>query len=251
MIKAIMRLEALNYKKSNRFIVPLLIYFIYFELAYRVGPVELVSSYALQGIVLFFIMLIVAVTFCDSEHEEIQQIMIVKLGKEKQIWLYISKLFLLGSWELVLSILALIYPLIKYFSSNQFLTVTPSATDIIIGFLIINLFGLLGILLGFMLNNNVIKDRRLQICLILLCALVAIVGNRITEDFGLARYILWIIPPIGTITKWIKHSSSLTWDATKALLLCCAYSVVYISLYLTLMMKPSKKKYIKYTNTSN
>ncbi len=96
-------------------------------------------------------------------------------------------------------------------------------------------FGLLGLLIGLLINQTLIPSRKIQLSIVVLIAIVTVVQNKIVEDINVLRYITWIFPPLSLISKQINLKEYASINAFWALGRGLIYCVVYIALYLIIM----------------
>lgn len=233
MLKALMKLGNKNYLKSNKIVLPLIAFFAYFGIAYSVGPQKIIPSLVVQAIYMFFLMVIIAVTYCDAEHEVLEQILILKAGPKHRPYVYISKIIVLSRILAILSLISSIYPFARYYLGfSSLFDRSPIVSDVSLGMIVIFEFGFLGLLIGLLINQTWIPSRKTQLCIVVLVVVVAVVQDRIVEDIQFLRYITWILPPIGTISRQInlKEYASINafWALGQGLIYCVAYVVLYI-----------------------
>lgn len=242
MLKALMNIGSKNYLRSNKIILPLIGYFAYFGIAYSVGPQKVIPSLVVQAIFMFFLMIIIAVTYCDAEHEVLQQILILKAGPKNKPFVYISKILVLSKILAILSVISTIYPFVRYyFGFSGLFDRGPNVSDALLGLIVIFEFGFLGLLIGVLINQSWIPSRKLQLCIIVLVAIVAVVENRIVEDIKVLRYLTWILPPLSVISKQINLKEYASINAFWALGQGLIYCVIYIVLYLLIMSNTGKR----------
>lgn len=237
MLKALMNLGYKNYLKSNKIVLPIIAFFAYFGIAYSVGPQKVIPSLVVQAIYIFFLMLIIAVTYCDAEHEVLEQIMILKAGTKYSPYIYISKILVLSKILAFFSVISTIYPFIRYyFGFSGLFDRSPVVSDAILGLFVIFEFGFLGLLIGLLINRTWIPSRKTQLSIIVLVAIVAVVQNKIVEDIYILQYITWILPPLGSISRQINLKEQASINAFWALGEGFIYCVVYVTLYIVGML---------------
>ena len=237
MLKELMNLSNRNFIKSNRLIIPIIAIFSFIGIAYSVGPQKILPSLMIQAIFVFFLMVIIAVSYCDVENEVLQQILSLKLRPDKKYYLYISKILVLAKILLVISLIQAAYPILRYYLRfNTLFDRRPVLSDGILSFLVAFLFGYLGMMIGLILNPQRIRERKLQISVVILVAILAIVQINIAEDITVLRYVLWILPPLGKISNVINNHEYFTIDSIWVLLQGLAYCVIYTVFYLVEML---------------
>ncbi|WP_455715237.1 hypothetical protein [Anaerosporobacter sp.] len=252
MLRAFMNLGNKNYLKSNKLILPLIVFFAYFGIAYSVGPQKVIGSLIVQAIFMFFLMVVISVTYCDSEYEVLEQIFIMKAGYNNKHLIYISKILVLSRMLGILTIISSTYPFIRYyFGFSSLFDRSPLITDWLLGLIVIFEFGFLGMLIGLVFNQSWIHSRKMQICMIVLVALLAVVLNGVVEDISFLRFIAWIIPPISSISKEINKSEYVSINAFWALGKGLIYCVVYVFLYLAIMVNSMNGRSIIGVNKKN
>jgi hypothetical protein len=240
MLRAFMSLGNKNYLKSNKIILPAIAFLAYFGMAYSVGPQKVIPSLVTQAIYVFFIMAAIAVTYCDSEHEVLEQILIMKAGNNNKPLIYISKILVLSRILAIMTIISTAYPFFRYyFGFSGLFDRSPGILDAILGIVVIFEFGFLGLLIGLIFNQTWLHSRKAQICIIVLIALLAVIQNRVVEDIFALRFIIWIIPPISSISQQINLNEYVSINVFWALGKGFIYCVVYVFLYLAIMLKLS------------
>ncbi|WP_167956709.1 hypothetical protein [Anaerosporobacter faecicola] len=249
MLRACMRLGNKNYLKSNRIILPLIAYFAFFGIAYSVGPQKVLPSLVVQAIYLFVLMTVISVSYCDSEDEVLEQIMLMKVGPTRRSYLYISKIFVLTRIIVVFSLISTIYPFFRYyFGFSGLFDRAPVFNDAILGLLLNVIFSLLGMFVGLILNSTILPDRKFQICILVIVTILAIVQGQVIEDFPAFRIISFLLPPISSVAKQVNKqeyvSISAFWGLGKGVVYCCSYAACY----LLLMCKPWRLYAITSTN---
>lgn len=245
MLKAFMNLGNKNYLKSNKIILPLIGFFAYFGIAYSVGPQKVIPSLVVQAIYMFILMIIIAVTYCDSEHEVLEQVLLMKAGPKNKSLLYISKILVLSKILAIMSLISTFYPFIRYyFGFSGLFDRNPIITDALLGMIIIFEFGFLGLLIGLIINQSWIPSRKIQLSVVVLVAIVAIVQNKIVDDINVLRYITWILPPLSMISNQINLKEYASINAFWALGRGLIYCVVYTALYLTIMFNVNSRNII-------
>lgn len=252
MLKAFISLGNKNYLKSNKIILPLILFLSYFGMAYSIGPQKVIASFVTQGIYMFFLMIAIAVTYCDSEHEVLEQILIMKTGYKNKSMVYISKILVLSRILVIMTFISTVYPFIRYyFGFPTLFDRSPIVTDGILGLFVIFEFGFLGLLIGLIFNLTWIHSRKIQICVIVLVALLALVQNRVVEDVYFLRFITWIMPPINSISKQINEKEFVSinafWALAKGFIYCAAYTFIYLEI----MMKSVNRRSIKRVNNKD
>lgn len=245
MLKAFMNIGNKNYLKSNKTILPMIAFIAYFGIAYSVGPQKVIPSLVVQAIYMFFLMIIIAVSYCDSEHEVLEQILIMKAGPKNKLLLYISKILVLSKILAIMSLISTIYPFVRYyFGFSGLFDRDPIITDALLGMIVIFEFGFLGLLIGLLINQSWIPSRNIQLSVIVLVAIVAVVQNKIVEDISILRYITWILPPLSLISKQINLKEYASINAFWALGRGLIYCVAYTALYLTIMFNVNSRRII-------
>lgn len=84
-IKSLMIYFFKDYKRSNKYIAPLLTYMILMGVVYAVKPCYVMTSYTATCIIIYIIAAWIAVTFVDSEDIVQQQLTILHFKKKMYI----------------------------------------------------------------------------------------------------------------------------------------------------------------------
>ncbi|WKY43233.1 hypothetical protein Q5O14_11250 [Eubacteriaceae bacterium ES2] len=183
------------YFKSNRLLIPFLVYLIYLFSAYSIMPYSIVSSFSESAMVLFFIMVYVGFSYSELENPVAEQLVLLKIRNENLY--YVSRLTVLLIVGTILSIIGILYPLLgNVYNHGQLFTRSLMFYDILFGIFLHLTMGSLGAFTGSFFHPRIIKNRKLAILMAFFTAVCAVLKGTIIKNILLGSLITWIFPPV-------------------------------------------------------
>ncbi|HEX3021282.1 MAG TPA: hypothetical protein VHP81_02690 [Lachnospiraceae bacterium] len=238
MVKALIRLGSRNYIKTNRLILPVIAFISYLGIAYSVGPQKVLSTFMIQAIFIFILMLIVTVTYCDSEHEVLEQLIFLKVSAADRNKIYYSKILTLTRMLFVFVSLATLYPAIRYyFLFHGLFDRNLRVSDLAVSFLVSLLLGLFGVALGLIFSRRLIPERKTQLVLLVLIAILSIVGGTIAVKVPILKLFTWVLPPIYEITHRIGRKEYVNAEGLIWIMIGLLYCILYLYFYIRYMKR--------------
>ncbi|EJO5349127.1 hypothetical protein NRP93_003284 [Clostridium botulinum] len=223
-----------HYKKSNRYVVPLLVYTIIIAATYTSGQQEPMESYVFTCIYIYLISSCLAFSFIDSEDEVQEQLTIIRI-KNQNIY-YLCKILFVWFVVIILSILTVFYPiLINAFRRRLSLVyiITMIVSHSIIGFL--------GITVSIFFNSRLIKDRKMAILYLNIVIIISIIQKPLLQHILFLKYINKLFPPIYLIINKVSEINLINIQnlchMTCDFLIVLAYSLTLIFIFIKLMKK--------------
>jgi len=216
------------YIKTNKYIMPALIWIVFLNLSYSQKPLDIVSSTLLSISVLFFVMLWVAISYMESVDPVSEQILLLKV-KNRNTY-YRSKnvfVFMLGT---AYSLIGIAFPIMEN-AMNGFSMFTRPLTiwDILCAFILHMLTAILGGTLGILFQPRCIKNRKEALMIVSLIALISIAKTGINHSFLFAKYVTWLFPPLSDISTYFNENVYFSAAAMgKAILYCGVYSAILL-----------------------
>ena len=193
-----------QYVLSAKYLVPLIGLFVVFQVMYSVMPIEIVSNFTLMSLILFIIMVGVGMTCQAIEPEVSEQIIILRIQSERKY--YIGQVLFFAVLSAGVTLLSLVYPVIKHFLNGKMLfTRNIQPSDIIGGFLLMFACSFVGCMVGDIFSPRVIRKRETGMILTIILALISVVRIGILVEAPILKYILWIVPPVSDMVGWFTR----------------------------------------------
>ncbi|MBC3901154.1 hypothetical protein [Acetobacterium malicum] len=184
-----------SYLKSYKLLLPFLIYLIYLFAAYGIMPFSIVSSFSESAGVLFFIMAYVGFSYAELENPVTEQLILLRVNNDTLY--YLSRLTVLLIIGFVMSLLALLYPLVLNSVNNDHLfTRNLQFEDVTIGFFLHCLMAFLGAMTGSFFHPRLIKNRKIAVLLLFFVTVMGISKGALADYFPQTRLIAWVFPPV-------------------------------------------------------
>lgn len=203
-INELVRYQYQQYVLSAKYVVPLIGLFAVFHFMYSLPPAEIVSSYAIMGLVLFVIMVWVGMTCQEIEPEVSEQIIILRMQSERKY--YIGQLLFSGVLSGVVTLLSLCFPVVVHYLYGKVLFARDIlVSDITGGILFMFACSFVGSMVGGIFSPRIIRKRAGGIVLTIFCALVSVTRIGIVAEVPISKYILWIVPPVSDVVGWFTR----------------------------------------------
>lgn len=200
-INEFVRYQYKQYILSAKYVVPFIGLFAVFGVMYSITPIAVVSNFAIMSLVLFMIMVGVGMTCQEIEPEVSEQIIILRMRSERKY--YIGQVLFPGILSGAVAVLSLCYPvLFHYLHKKMLFTRNIQAPDIVGGFLLMFACSFVGSMVGGIFSPRIIRERKMGTALTIICALVSVIKIGIADEIPIAKYILWIIPPVSDMVRW-------------------------------------------------
>lgn len=183
------------YLKSNKLLLPFLIYLLYLFTAYSIMPYSIVSSFSESAWVVFFIMTYVGFSYTELENSVTEQLVLLKVKNDNLY--YISRIIVLVIVGVIMSVIGMLYPVINnIYNSSQLFTRDLLLSDIIFGLLLHCMMGFLGAMTGSLFHPRIIKNRKIAILMVFFTAVLAVAKGALIEEVPFMGFITWIFPPV-------------------------------------------------------
>ena len=200
----LVRYQYRQYVLSAKYVVPLIGLFAVFQFMYSFPPAEIVSSFAIMGLVLFVIMVWVGMTCQEIEPEVSEQIIILRMKSERKY--YIGPVLCSGVLSGVVTLLSIGFPVVVHYLQGKMLFARDIlVSDIIGGILLMFACSFVGSMVGGIFSSRIIRKREGGIVLTIFCALVSVTRIGIVENVPISKYILWIVPPVADVVGWFTR----------------------------------------------
>ena len=200
----LVRYQYRQYLLSAKYVAPLIGLLAVFQVMYSLPPAEIVSSFAIMGIVLFVIMVWVGMTCQEIEPEVSEQIIILRMQSERKY--YIGQVLFSGVLSGVVTLLSLCFPVAEHYLLGKILFVRDIlVSDIIGGILLMFACSFAGSMVGGIFSPRIIGKRVVGTILTIFCALVSVTRIGIVAEVPISKYILWIVPPVSDVVGWFTR----------------------------------------------
>lgn len=236
-LKELLKYHFMIYKKSNKFIMPLLVWMICMYTFYSTKPISVVSSFGVSMGALFYIMVWIGLSYTEIDDPISEQLLILKVESEN---IYnVSKILFLVLIGIVMSFIGIMIPVIINTIDNfQLYTRALTLGDIGSGFLLHSFVGLLGAVTGILFHPRTMKDRKMAVILTFSIALMSMVKGPMKLKIPMTRFITWVFPPLYNITEYFNGDEYfLMHDIGSAILHISVYSIILIFLQLYFLKK--------------
>jgi hypothetical protein len=197
-MKELFKYHVRTFFKSNKIIVPMLLWLVYLRLSYSQKPVSFLPNIAMSVVILFFIMLWVGFGYMDMEDTVSEQLMILRVRSYHRYQL--SKVIFLFFLDAIFGVIGILFPMFEDIF-NQMFTYRLTAFDLLISFGLHCILGFLGAMVGAFFHPRIMKNRKMAILLALSVALIGYTKGPIITQLPFARFILWIFPPVYDILE--------------------------------------------------
>ena len=235
--KALIKYQSSLYVRSNRMMMPLLVYIIYLFAAYKVGPVGVISSMALSSGVLYFLMVWIGYSYGTVHNPVGEQLVILKVKSHTKY--YVSQLLFVALLALVFSLIGVAFPYVWNLFRSGHLFVRPIvASDILGGFALHSFLALLGVSIGMLFHPRLIKNRKLAILCAFFYAIMGYVKGPIGIATPLVKGVTWVFPPFYDVLIQVTQAEYFTLKAfVIPAILMLVYLGIFSSLYVILLRK--------------
>ncbi len=238
MNKSIMSYIFRDYIRSYKYIVPILIFACFLLGIYAIRPNDVTYSYVISSAVIYMLAAWLTLGLLNTEDTVAQQVTI--LHCKSQTIYYVCKLLFVWIFTMILSVLAIIYPIIINTFDRQ-----VNLTDIMLAIISHSLLSLLGIAVAAIFNQRFINDRRLSILALYMVIILSLIQGKLTEIIPFLKYPLFILPPVfysldrmGSTSNYSMVSSSGIPSVLASFAIILLYSLLLIFIYI----KASRKK---------
>lgn len=237
MIRAVISYEAQKILHSSRLIIPLLVLFIYFGVAYSTAPLDILKSYSLCSLVVYLFMLCAGVVNEDMSYPVIEQTILVKMGRRSQF--YIGKAAVICIISFLVSLVSVFVPvLLNVAQNNHLFTRSFAASDIISGIMLFWLIGMSGGISGLYANGRIISNRKIAVVLSALFGVLVIIKGPVIKALPEAGYIAWVLPPVHDISTAYSKAQYFSLNDTLIYFMWLAvYIIIQTAAYAGIMIK--------------
>ena len=198
------RYQYKQYVLSAKYVAPLVGLFLVFQFMYSFPPAEIVSSFAIMGLMLFVIMVWVGMTCQEIEPEVSEQIIILRMQSERRY--YIGQVVFSGVLSGGVTLLSLCFPVAAHYLQRKMLFARDILVpDIIGGILLMFACSFVGSMVGGIFAPRIIRNRAEGIVLTIFCALISVTRIGIVAEVPMSKYILWIVPPVSDVVGWFTR----------------------------------------------
>lgn len=226
------------YFKTNKYIMPILVWFVVLVNSYTIKNIEIVSSFMVTAIALNFIMIWLGISYFDSVDVVAEQILLLKVGKRSTY--YLSKYYFMILVGIVLSLGGVLFPVFQN-AVNGFDMFLRSITvqDVASGFIIHSALATMGLSVAIVFQPMCLKDRKIALLIMSLVSIVGLAKKGIIEQNSIFKYILWVFPPT---SKIIELFSDCDYFGGKSVLITAVLGGVYSLVLIVIAQNVIKRK---------
>ncbi|BBF41416.1 ABC transporter, permease protein [Lachnospiraceae bacterium KM106-2] len=212
------------YFKTNKWVMPFLVWILSLVVSYSVKPVHVGSSILVSAGISFFISLWLGITYYDNVDPVAEQITILKVQNRR---LYdISQFLFLGVIASLLSTTGVLFPSIKNVTDGLDLyTRTLHVFDMICSLWIHLVLSFLGIGLSMLFQPRIMKNRKFAILLMACISVLAISKSGMIDSAPPLKGLLWVLPPLSDILTMLGNKD---YFYVGELCKMTGYSVLYL-----------------------
>lgn len=224
-----------DYKRSYKYIAPLLVYIVVIAAMYSNKPAYVMSSYAVTCIFIYAISAWLSFGFIDNEYVVQQQLIILHI-KNENIY-YLCKVLFMWIFILILDIFAVYYPIL-----NGAFIRKVVISDIIIALISHAIVGFLGVTVGSLFNSRLLKDRKMAILFLNLLIIVSTMEKPIVQSFPFLKWIGMILPPAYLMADKVGSIDYVNIGNIFNIIFAFAIVLIYAMILIILFIKCMKKK---------
>lgn len=228
----------LIYKKSNKWLMPLIGWAIFIYLNYSVMPQEYTSTMLNSATIMFLLMAWTVQTFLASLDGVLEQIVVTRLSKKQSYWA--QPVIFVGWLSFIFSLVGMTLPVFLNIIQGQGLfRRAVSFEEMVCSFFIHLLFCLLGGLIALIIQPRYFfNDAKISNILLLLVGLISIVGNTMAEKIPGFQFVVWLFPPLSKVIAYFLEGKDFTMMIVSGQLISCfIYLAVLIFIYRHLRQK--------------
>jgi len=233
----LMKFHFVIFMKTNKIVMPVLLWIVFMGTAYSTMPLEIVSSFIVSLFFLYILMTCISLSYTDSVDVISEQVLIFKVGNENRY--YLSKVTFLIILGTIASLIGILFPLMKdIILDNRLFSRAITIQDLGCAFILHVSAAILGIVTGMLFQPRIIKDRKKALLYTGLFVVMAMVKIQLVKEFSIAKFIAWIFPPLADITNLFSGKKYFYFeDITKAIIYVGVYSIVVIIINIYLLRK--------------
>ncbi|GAA0178442.1 hypothetical protein SH2C18_14990 [Clostridium sediminicola] len=225
------------YIKSNKFIIPFLVWLIWIYSIYSTTHVSVVSNFLLSMGCLFYLMVWIGLTYMEIEDSISEQLLILK-ARSENIY-YVSKILFLVFIGMTMSLIGVIFPIIKnIIGKSQLYSTDITISDLGIALIFHSFVSILGVTTGTLLHPRIMKERKMAIMLTVAIALMSIIKIPMNIEIPFTRFLTWIFPPLFNTFEWFTGKEHfIIKDVGVAILYISVYSGIFIFFQLNFLKR--------------
>lgn len=208
MFLPILNYKLQEYRKSNKWIFPMLMFICYLGMAYTFPPYYIHSSYALSATVAYFLMVWSGYSVHDSSNPVIEQIIFLKA--QKKVYSYLSKVVVVVIIAIIYSFIGTVFPLVVLRDQTAAYGREVLMADIIVSFLVHTIFSIAGGMIGLIFSSISFVNQKLIFLLTPIYALLGLIGGAIVAKLPVLRVILWLCPPLEPVIEVMNQNEYMT-----------------------------------------
>ncbi|KHD38068.1 hypothetical protein NL50_00735 [Clostridium acetobutylicum] len=215
------------YLKSNKFIMPIVVWIAFMLVMYSTKPLDVVSSFVFSSIFLFFLMAWLSFSYFENLDIISEQLIILKV--KKQSLYYLSNNAFLMIIGIIISIVGVIFPFVMNMVNsfnlfNRSLTIWDGFSSLLLHIILASL----GCSLSILFQPRCMKSRKLAIEVIVLIAIISLIKFEMIKKISIVKYIAWVLPPICDIQSFFSNKNVFY---TESIIKSIIYGFIYVAFF--------------------
>lgn len=216
------------WKREHLYIMPMMVLALYDGFCFSIRPAQLVTCVVMLCFVLFLTMVWMGYMLAGREDPVEEQLLYLRVARKSSY--YIGRSLFLLAVQLIFAVFAMAIPMLLSMSGTGFFSEPVTVWNMVQSFLLLSGSSSAGVALGSLLSPRVMRDRKLSLLLTALLAVVSVLGL-ILKRYAVARWFVWLLPPISAIGAAYGSSNSFVPERTLVLWgTLFLYSIIYLAI---------------------
>lgn len=224
------------YLRTNQYVMPFTLLLVFLGALYAVKPTDVVDSFTLSLIVLYFLSAWIGFSYQEMEDPIAEQVLLVKIGRPTAY--YVADTLFMLLIGAAAALLAVGFPLVVNAVNGFTLYLTPlTLSDVLYAYGLHLSAAFMGASVGALFHPRILSERKLALLLVCCVMVVGFVQIGIHDLLPLTRWVTWLFPPISRVIDSLSDMQGfqgptvLLWTLV-SLLYGAALSLVKIGLLL-------------------
>ena len=224
--KALVWYQLHLYGKSNRWVMPCLVWFLSLVVSYSIQPVQVGASILLSATIGFLIALWMGITYYDTVDVVEEQILILKVQSRGVYDL--GQLICFMIMAAAISLLGMAYPMIyNCLLGGNLYTRSVQLFDGISSWWIHMLFASLGCVSSMLFQPRIVRNRKKALLVMVGVGLISLSKMGILESMPAVKVVFWLFPPVADMLAALANQEQF---GVSGLCLWTVVSGIYIGI---------------------
>ena len=228
-----------RYFCSSRPVIPLIATICFLRVMYSVMPMNVCSGYILAGVFQFILLTFVTLSMNGNE-EIVEEQLLLCHGHSWGVYCMAREITLLVISCFYGVLLAFGPVIINCFNHFSFFTRTLTASDVVMGAIIILGCGLAGIAIGDVSHPRITGNRKIGISIVLIIMILSIVKDSIIEEYRFLMFLDILLPSVMNPSRDLGNSDYFEVKSVLAFILMMVLYYVVVVLIKNLVLKRKK-----------